>query len=156
MKLCRFNDDRLGVVVREGSGHLIQGGDAEGIGDQSGLGVTPENKWRNRSNGYGCRRESRGFMADIIGGMYSYLDPARASDFAMDPEQMLSLADTFVASLRKDLQTLPQVLADQDLVDLDLADLVLEIILLVLLLAVGHVHHDLITDRVDRDLIADQ
>ena len=50
--------------------------------------------------------------------MYSYLDPARASDFAMDPEQMLSLADTFVASLRKDLQTLPQVMADQDLVTL--------------------------------------
>jgi HPt (histidine-containing phosphotransfer) domain-containing protein len=36
----------------------------------------------------------------------------------MDPEQMLNLADTFVSSLKKDLQTLTQVLADQDVTQL--------------------------------------
>lgn len=57
-------------------------------------------------------------MADIIGGMYSYLDPERASDFATDPAQMLNLAETFVSSLKKDLQMLTQVLTDQDVVQL--------------------------------------
>ena len=55
-----------------------------------------------------------------------------------------------------DLVPVDPDLVEQALVDLDLADLVLEIILLVLLLAVGHVHNDLINDLVDRDLIADQ
>ena len=68
----------------------------------------------------------------------------------------------FVLALRdqiNDLEVRHQadlVLADQDLVDQDLADLVLEIILLVLQLVVVHVHHDLIKDLADRDLIADR
>ena len=50
--------------------------------------------------------------------MYSHLDPERASDFAMEPDQMLNLADTFVSSLEKDLQSLAQVLANQDVSEL--------------------------------------
>ena len=57
-------------------------------------------------------------MADIIGGMYSYLDSERASDFAMEPDQMLNLADTFVSSLEKDLQSLSLHLTNQDVVEL--------------------------------------
>lgn len=40
--------------------------------------------------------------------MYSLLDPSRAQDFAMDDEQLLSLVDTFEASLAQELQTLAQ------------------------------------------------
>jgi len=54
-------------------------------------------------------------MADIIGVMYSHLDPDKASDFAMDPEQLLNLADTFVSSLDKDLKSLQAALAGQDM-----------------------------------------
>jgi HPt (histidine-containing phosphotransfer) domain-containing protein len=57
-------------------------------------------------------------MADIIGGMYSYLDPERASDFAMEPDQMLNLADTFVSSLEKDLQSLAQVMVSKEITEL--------------------------------------
>ena len=54
-------------------------------------------------------------MADIIGAMYSHLNPDKASDFAMDPEQLLNLADTFVSSLGNDLQSLQAALAGQDM-----------------------------------------
>ena len=54
-------------------------------------------------------------MADIIGAMYSHLDPDRANDFAMDPEQMLNLAQTFVSSLENDLQSLHLALKTQDM-----------------------------------------
>lgn len=54
-------------------------------------------------------------MADIIGAMYSHLEPDRAKEFAMDIEQMLNLADTFVSSLNNDLQTLHQALTAQAL-----------------------------------------
>ena len=47
--------------------------------------------------------------------MYSHLDPDKASDFAMDPEQLLNLADTFVSSLDKDLKSLQAALAGQDM-----------------------------------------
>ena len=47
--------------------------------------------------------------------MYSHLDPERASDFAMGPDQMLNLADTFVSSLEKDLQSLAQVMVSEDI-----------------------------------------
>ena len=47
--------------------------------------------------------------------MYSHLDPDRANDFAMDPEQMLNLAQTFVSSLENDLQSLHLALKTQDM-----------------------------------------
>ena len=50
--------------------------------------------------------------------MYSYLDPERASDFAMEPDQMLNLADTFVSSLEKDLQSLAQVMVSKEITEL--------------------------------------
>ena len=46
--------------------------------------------------------------------MYSYLDPSRAQDFAMDPEQMLNLAETFETSLTQDLKALGEALENQD------------------------------------------
>ena len=54
-------------------------------------------------------------MADIIGAMYSHLDPDKASDFAMDPEQLLNLANTFVSSLHKDLLSIEAALGGQDM-----------------------------------------
>ena len=54
-------------------------------------------------------------MTDIIGVMYSHLDPDRAKDFAMDNEQMLNLAQTFVSSLENDLQSVQQALAAEDM-----------------------------------------
>ncbi len=57
-------------------------------------------------------------MADIIGAMYSHLDPDRAKDFAMDNEQMLNLAQTFVSSLENDLQSVQQALVAQDMAGL--------------------------------------
>jgi HPt (histidine-containing phosphotransfer) domain-containing protein len=54
-------------------------------------------------------------MADIIGAMYCHLDPDRAKDFAMDNEQMLNLAQTFVSSLENDLQSVQQALAAGDM-----------------------------------------
>ena len=42
--------------------------------------------------------------------MYSFLDPSRAQDFAMDPEQMLNLAETFESSLSQDLKALGEAL----------------------------------------------
>jgi HPt (histidine-containing phosphotransfer) domain-containing protein len=57
-------------------------------------------------------------MADIIGAMYSHLDPDKASEFAMDPEQLLNLAETFVSSLDNDLQALQAALGGQDMVAL--------------------------------------
>jgi HPt (histidine-containing phosphotransfer) domain-containing protein len=53
-------------------------------------------------------------MADIIGGMYSHLDPSRAQDFAMDNDQMLNLAQTFESSLTQDLSALTAALDNQD------------------------------------------
>jgi HPt (histidine-containing phosphotransfer) domain-containing protein len=53
-------------------------------------------------------------MADIIGGMYSHLDPSRAQDFAMDNDQMLNLAETFESSLTQDLSSLQSALENQD------------------------------------------
>jgi HPt (histidine-containing phosphotransfer) domain-containing protein len=53
-------------------------------------------------------------MADIIGGMYSHLDPSRAHDFAMDNDQMLNLAQTFESSLTQDLSALTAALDNQD------------------------------------------
>jgi len=47
--------------------------------------------------------------------MYSHLDPDRANDFAMDHEQMLNLAQTFLSSLENDLQSVQQALAAQDM-----------------------------------------
>ena len=47
--------------------------------------------------------------------MYSHLDPDRASEFAMDQDQMLNLAETFTASLKNDLQSLHQAMAGADL-----------------------------------------
>jgi len=47
--------------------------------------------------------------------MYSHLDPDRASEFAMDQEQMKNLAETFTSSLKNDLQSLHQALATADL-----------------------------------------
>jgi HPt (histidine-containing phosphotransfer) domain-containing protein len=46
--------------------------------------------------------------------MYSYLDPSRAQDFAMDLEQMLNLAETFETSLTQDLKALDEALANPD------------------------------------------
>jgi HPt (histidine-containing phosphotransfer) domain-containing protein len=46
--------------------------------------------------------------------MYSYLDPSRAQDFAMDKAQMLNLAETFESSLTNDLLALQEALAQQD------------------------------------------
>jgi HPt (histidine-containing phosphotransfer) domain-containing protein len=57
-------------------------------------------------------------MADIIGAMYIFLDPARASDFATDNHQMLNLADTFVSSLQSDLQALKNALSESDLTEM--------------------------------------
>ncbi len=54
-------------------------------------------------------------MADIIGAMYSHLDPDKASDFAMNPEQLLNLANTFVSSLDKDLLSIEAALIGQDM-----------------------------------------
>ena len=50
--------------------------------------------------------------------MYSHLDPDRAKDFAMDNEQMLNLAQTFVSSLENDLQSVQQALVAQDMAGL--------------------------------------
>jgi HPt (histidine-containing phosphotransfer) domain-containing protein len=44
--------------------------------------------------------------------MYSFLDPSKASEFAMDKAQMLNLAQTFQDSLEKDLNSLYAALAD--------------------------------------------
>jgi len=57
-------------------------------------------------------------MADIIGAMYIFLDPARASDFATDNHQMLNLVDTFVSSLQSDLQALKNALSESDLTEM--------------------------------------
>ena len=46
--------------------------------------------------------------------MYSYLDPSRAQDFAMDTEQMLNLAETFETSLTQDLKALEEALVNPD------------------------------------------
>lgn len=46
--------------------------------------------------------------------MYSYLDPSKAQEFAMDQAQMLNLAQTFQDSLEKDLASLHAALASQD------------------------------------------
>ena len=54
-------------------------------------------------------------MADIIGAMYSHLDPDRASEFAMDHDQMLNLAETFISSLGNDLNALQLALNAADL-----------------------------------------
>jgi hypothetical protein len=43
--------------------------------------------------------------------MYSYLDPSKAEEFAMDQAQMLNLAQTFQDSLEKDLVSLDAALA---------------------------------------------
>ena len=53
-------------------------------------------------------------MADIIGVMYSHLDPSRAQDFAMDNDQMRNLAETFEASLLQDLSALSAALDNPD------------------------------------------
>ena len=53
-------------------------------------------------------------MADIIGVMYSHLDPSRAHDFAMDNDQMLNLAETFESSLTQDLSALVAALTNPD------------------------------------------
>ena len=46
--------------------------------------------------------------------MYSYLDPSKAQEFAMDQAQMLTLAQTFQDSLEKDLAALNAALISQD------------------------------------------
>ena len=46
--------------------------------------------------------------------MYSYLDPSKAQEFAMDQAQMLNLAQTFHVSLEKDLVSLHSALDSQD------------------------------------------
>lgn len=46
--------------------------------------------------------------------MYSFLDPSKAHEFAMDQAQMLNLAQTFQESLEKDLASLHVALAKQD------------------------------------------
>jgi HPt (histidine-containing phosphotransfer) domain-containing protein len=46
--------------------------------------------------------------------MYTFLDPSRAADFAMDPEQMLNLAETFESSLTQDLNALAEALNNPD------------------------------------------
>jgi HPt (histidine-containing phosphotransfer) domain-containing protein len=46
--------------------------------------------------------------------MYSYLDPSKAHEFAMDNAQMLNLAQTFHESLEKDLQSLHSALTQQE------------------------------------------
>jgi HPt (histidine-containing phosphotransfer) domain-containing protein len=46
--------------------------------------------------------------------MYSFLDPSKAHEFAMDQAQMLNLAQTFQDSLEKDLVSLNAALASQD------------------------------------------
>ena len=46
--------------------------------------------------------------------MYSYLDPSRAQDFAMDTEQMLNLAETFETSLTQDLKALEEALVNPE------------------------------------------
>jgi HPt (histidine-containing phosphotransfer) domain-containing protein len=46
--------------------------------------------------------------------MYSYLDPSKAHEFAMDQAQMLSLAQNFQESLEKDLASLHSALASQE------------------------------------------
>ena len=46
--------------------------------------------------------------------MYSFLDPSRAADFAMDREQMLNLAETFESSLTQDLQALGEAVDNPD------------------------------------------
>jgi HPt (histidine-containing phosphotransfer) domain-containing protein len=46
--------------------------------------------------------------------MYSYLDPSRAQEFAMDKAQMLTLAETFESSLTHDLQALQDALGHPD------------------------------------------
>jgi HPt (histidine-containing phosphotransfer) domain-containing protein len=53
-------------------------------------------------------------MTDIIGAMYSHLDPSRALEFAMDNDQMLQLAETFETSLTQDLSALSEALNNQD------------------------------------------
>ena len=46
--------------------------------------------------------------------MYSFLDPSKAHEFAMDQAQMLNLAQTFQESLEKDLALLNAALDSQD------------------------------------------
>ena len=46
--------------------------------------------------------------------MYTFLDPSRAADFAMDLEQMLNLAETFESSLTQDLKALAESLHNPD------------------------------------------
>ena len=46
--------------------------------------------------------------------MYSFLDPSKADEFAMDQAQMLNLAQTFQESLEKDLALLNAALDSQD------------------------------------------
>jgi len=46
--------------------------------------------------------------------MYSYLDPNRVADFAMDLEQKLNLAETFATSLTQDLNALGAALDNPD------------------------------------------
>ena len=46
--------------------------------------------------------------------MYSFLDPSKAHEFAMDKAQMLQLAQTFQESLGKDLNSLQAAVLNQD------------------------------------------
>ena len=46
--------------------------------------------------------------------MYSYLDPSKAQEFAMDQGQMLNLAQTFQDSLEKDLASLHSALSSKE------------------------------------------
>ena len=46
--------------------------------------------------------------------MYSYLDPSKAQEFAMDQKQMLHLAQTFQDSLEKDLASLHSALSSKE------------------------------------------
>lgn len=50
--------------------------------------------------------------------MYIFLDTAKASDFATDNGQMLNLADTFVSSLKNDMQALQHAMSESDTADL--------------------------------------
>ena len=54
-------------------------------------------------------------MADIICLMYIFLDTAKAGDFAIDHDQLLNLAETFVSSLQNDLSSLEDAMAATDL-----------------------------------------
>jgi HPt (histidine-containing phosphotransfer) domain-containing protein len=53
-------------------------------------------------------------MADIICLMYIFLDTAKAGDFAIDHDQLLNLAETFVSSLQNDLSSLEDAMAAAD------------------------------------------